>query len=522
MGVFETYQRRAISLHGVSGPAALAAAIGDLRELEAEVSSADMTAAERRSLTFTLSSVMINLASDAGSMEDLRAGVAWATRLLHDDEAPATLVAQAEYNRANGLAGIFAAEEASSREPGAADSASPAYRLAHLDGLREPRMLYRRVGADRLAPPETRGMALCNLGNLLDDSGRWVEAYTAYADALEADPTNGNAAGNIAELLRRRLGRRVDQRGHLAAVYDKYVAMAQSLRQRTVEVAGAAAADRWDALEPTGSQGHLRHAGDQLDPYQCWIVRHRLALVASVEGLGSDSQQWDTASVSGVVSSAGERVPGIFGALNVLKAEFLVARRLAFQGQRMHAESPTRQHPDDPGLYTDTLDGSLYGEPPALLLLAHRSALDVLDKIAVTANEHFSSGLAPARVEYSRYWRDSRTGQIRPQLGSGGEGLRCLLALAELAGDLSEDGMYPNARLLRNAGTHRLVHATTGEPTGPTQDTFSTVNMPELQTSVIEALQVSRAAYLYFVDLIDSQLSASEGATGTCRLPNQQ
>jgi tetratricopeptide (TPR) repeat protein len=522
VGVFEAYQRRAIGLHGVNGPGALVAAVGDLRELEAEVSSTDMAAAERRSLTFTLSSVMINVASDAGSTEGLRAGVAWATRLLHDGEAPAALVAQAGYNRANGLAGIFAVEEAGSREPGAADAASPAYRLAHLDGLREARMLYRRVGANRLAPLQTRGMALCNLGNLLDDSGRWVEAYTAYADALEADPTNGNAAGNIAELLRRRLGRQVDQRGHLAAVYDRYVAMAQSLRQRTVEVAGAAAADRWDALEPTGSKGHLRHAGDQLDPYQCWIVRHRLALVASVEGLGLDSRQWDTASVSGVVSPAGERVPGIFGALNVLKAEFLVARRLAFQGQRMHAESPARQHPDDPGLYTGTLDGSLYGEAPALLLLAHRSALDVLDKIAVTANEHFGSGLVPARVEYSRYWRDARTGQIRPLLGSGGDGARCLLALAELAGDLSEDGMYPNARLLRNAGTHRLVHATTGEPTGPTQDTFSTVNMPELQNSVIEALQVSRAAYLYFVDLIDSQLSASEGAAGTCRLPNQQ
>ena len=331
-----------------------------------------------------------------------------------------------------------------------------------------------------------------------------------------------SSAGTSPSCCAWRLGRRVDQRGHLAAVYDKYVAVARSLRQRTVEVAGAAAADRWDALELTGSRGHLRHDGDELDPYQCWIVRHRLALVASVEGLGSDSRQWDTASVSGVVSPAGERVPGIFGALNVLKAEFLVARRLAFQGQRLHAESPARQHPGDPGLYTDTLDGSLYGEPPALLLLAHRSALDVLDKIAVAANEHFSSGLAPARVEYSRYWRDSRTGQIRSQLGPGGEGLRCLLALAELAGDLSEDGMYPNARLLRNAGTHRLVHATTGAPTGPTHDTFSTVNMPELQTAVIEALQVSRAAYLYFVDLIDSQLSASEGAAGTCPLPNQQ
>ncbi len=147
-------------------------------------------------------------------------------------------------------------------------------------------MLYRRAGGDLLAPSEVRGRALCNLGNLLDESGRWVEAYSAYSDALQADPTNGNAAGNIAELLRRRLGRRVDQRGHLAAVYDHYVAMAQSLRERTIELAGVAAADRWDALELTRSHWHFRHAGDQLDPYQCWIVRHRLALVASVEGSG--------------------------------------------------------------------------------------------------------------------------------------------------------------------------------------------------------------------------------------------
>ena len=241
-----------------------------------------------------------------------------------------------------------------------------------------------------------------------------------------------------------------------------------------------------------------------------------------VKGLGSDSPQWDTASVSGIVISAGEQVPGVFGALNVLKAEFLVARRLAFQGQRMHADAPGRQHPGDPGLYTDTLDGALYGEPPALLLLAQRSALDVLDKIAVTANEHFSTGLSPSRVEYSRYWRDPQTGQPRPQLGPGDKGQRCLLALAELAGDLTGDSMYPSARLLRNAGTHRLVHATTSEPTGPTQDTFSTVNLPELQSATIEALQVARAAYLYFVGLIDSQLSPPEGSADTFQLPNQR
>jgi LA2681-like HEPN len=519
MGAFETYLRRAADLNTVTEPAQYPAALADLRALEAEVSTAALNSFEQRSLIFTLSSVMINLASDAGSTDDLKIGVEWATQLLDDDGTPDVLIPQAAYNRATGLTEIFGIEEADSHEP-PVRSSSPAYRLAHLDGLREARSLYRRVGTDPLVPAEVRGRTLCNLGNVLDESGRWVEAYSAYSDALRADPTNGNAAGNLAELLRRRLGRPVDQRGHLAAVYDYYVTMAKSLRERTIELAGVATADRWDALELTGSHGHLRHAGDQLDPYQQWIVRHRLALVASAEGLGSDSAQWDTASVKRVMRAAAEPVPGIFGALNVLKAEFLVARRLAFRGEKMHAESDGRQHPDDPGLYTNTLDGAFYGEAPALLLLAQRSALDVLDKIAVTANEHFCTGLPPSRVEYLSYWKDLKTGQIRPQVEPVQDGHRLLLALAELATDLGDGGMYSRARLLRNAGTHRLVHATNGDPTGPTRDTFSTVNMRELQTATLEALQVVRAAYLYLIDLTDSQLAEVGPTASVCSLPN--
>jgi tetratricopeptide (TPR) repeat protein len=426
MEPFEAYQRRAIRINNVTESGQYAVALADLRALEAEVSSAGLNSPDRQSLMFTLSSVMINIAADADGIDDLKMGVEWATRLLDDEGTSEALIPQAEYNRATGLAAMFEIEETDSLAL-RVRSSSPAYRLAHLDGLREARMLHRRVGSNPRATNQTRGRALCNLGNLLDESSRWVEAYSAYSDALRADPSNGNAAGNIAELLRRRLGRRVNQRGHLAAVYDHYAAMAQSLRERTIEIAGVAAADRWDALELTESQGHFWHTGDQLDPYQRWIVEHRLALVASVEGLGSDAAQWDSASVNGIVRAAGEPVPGIFGALNVLKAEFLVVRRLAFRGAQMHAESGGRQHPDDPGLYTDTLDGAFYGEAPALLLLAQRSALDVLDKIAVTANEHFGSGLPPSRVEYSNYWKDPRTGQIRPQLEPGGSGLRSLL-----------------------------------------------------------------------------------------------
>ena len=498
-------------------------ALADLRALEAEVSSAGLSGFERWSLTFTLSSVMINLASDAGSTERPE-DWAWSGR----PGCSTTMKRQTSSFRRPNTTGPPAWRRYSRSRRRTADEPRRSIVQPCLPACtpgrsaRSAHAVSQRAEADLLAPSEVRGRALCNLGNLLDESGRWVEAYSAYSDALQADPTNGNAAGNIAELLRRRLGRRVDQRGHLAAVYDHYVAMAQSLRERTIELAGVAAADRWDALELTGSRGHLRHAGDQLDPYQCWIVRHRLALVASVEGLGSDSAQWDTASVAGVVRAAGEPVPGIFGALNVLKAEFLVARRLAFRGEQMHAESGGRQHPDDPGLYTDTLDGAFYGEAPALLLLAQRSRTGRAGQDrrhrqrALQLRAAALAGRVLELLEGSQDRADpsaagARRRRAPPPPGPG----RTRRPTSVMAGCTPAPGCC--ATQARTGSCTRP----TAEPTGPTRDTFSTVNMRELQTATLEALQVVRAAYLYFVDLIDSQLAEASETASICSLRNQ-
>lgn len=506
-------------LHNTEKPGA--AEIEALKALESEVSGIDVSGLDRASLVHALSSALIDLATTLGLTEAIEIGVEWATRLFNPHTTPALFAPYAAYNRANGLMAIFEIEERSrpDAESGAAD---PAYRLLHVNRLRPIRELFNLAGYDRLASPELRGASLCNLANMLDESGRWVEAYSAYSDALAEDPTNGNAAGNMAELLKRRLANGTDQLGHISAVYDKYVAIAQSLREHTIQIAGADAADRWDALKLTGSKGHLSHEGDELDPYQAWIVAHRLALTATVEGLGSDSPRWDSASITGYFpADNGVGVPPIFAAMNVLKAEYVVARRLAFRGYRMLSESEYEQHPEDTGVYTDTLDSAFYGEPSALLLLAQRSALDVLDKIAVTANEHFGSGLRPSSVTFARYWKDSKTGEIRPKLSVPNEGRRSQLALAELASDLEPEGLYPEARLLRNAGTHRLVHATYGMPTGPTDDTFSTVNIDELAPATLEALSVARAAYLYFVDLVESQLEDPDPEAVIEHLPNQ-
>lgn len=519
--LFEELQRSAIDLDNNGDPSHFSAGMRELRAIEQKVQSSGFSDWHRCSLLFTLSSVMNNLAAIAMSIEGLELGVEWAQWLINSDTTPEPIAAQAMYNVGTGLASIYQIRE-QTHVSDDAEQVDPLYRIANIEDLRKIRVIFRLAGHDECSHPMQRSRALCNLANTLDDSGRWVEAYTAYKDSLQEDVTNGNAAGNVAELLRRRLALGRDQLGHIAAVYDSYLLLAKSLRERTLEIAGPSVADRWDSLEAIGGQGHFSHVGDELDSYHQWIAEHRLALVATVEGLGGHDERWDSAGIMGVVPASSDGpVPPIFAAMNVLKAEYLVARRLAYRGQQMVREAAGIQHADDSGLYTDTLDGAVYGEGPALLLLAQRAALDVLDKIAVAANEHFQVGLSPSKVDFAGFWKDKKTNEARLQLPVGNPGNLHLLALSELAADLTDNGMYPNARLLRNAGTHRIVHGTHGYPTGPTKETFSTVDLDELIEASIESLWVCRAAYLYFVDLVDSQLPDTESMEDVLLLTNQ-
>ena len=189
-------------------------------------------------------------------------------------------------------------------------------------------------------------------------------------------------------------------------------------------------------------------------------------MVAAVEGLGSEGERWDTASVNGVVSTVENAViPPIFASMNVLKADYLVARRLAFKGQQMINESGRLQHVDDPGLYTETLDNSLYGEAVSHLVLAQRSALDVLDKIAVTANEFFGFGFVTTKIKFITFWKNAidvdSTSQHPRFLAME---LVKLLPFLELSTGLGKTGIYSKAMQLRNAGTRRLVREHTELP----------------------------------------------------------
>lgn len=212
--------------------------------------------------------------------------------------------------------------------------------------------------------------------------------------------------------------------------------------------------------------------------------------------------------------------PPILAEMNVLKSDFLVSRRLAYEGHIGVLEGPS-QETGDSGYYVETYDYSLFGTKFSRLTLAQRSALDTLDKTAVVANEYFALGDRPASVSFRNFWT-TKNGHLRSGLvKSPGRGLAAL-ALAELALDMEQGGCYSPAQALRNAGTHRIVHAAVADDTGVTLDSRSRIHVVDLVDSTIAALQVTRSAYLYLIDLVASWNDPADVPDGSIPFPSEE
>jgi tetratricopeptide (TPR) repeat protein len=450
------------------------------------------------------SSVIINAGVVARDVAALELGAKWASVALGDVSLDEQERLGAAYNRANAYTDIvqIRTRQRYDAQPALGWNAHiVAARWADRDLLAEGRVAFRRSGT-HATEARQRSIGWCNLGNLLDDSGRWLEAYDAYVKALKADPTNGNAAGNAARLIRHVADSRWGYTQHLHGLHDHYLSQAHALRERTVEIAGEHAAQLYDGMTLYGGHSELFHAGQPDDPYQAWVAQHRLALAPALEGLGANEHHWDSAMISSVVTPVETvEAPAIFRMLNLLKADYLVARRLAFNAERMLDEAPYGQHHDDPGRYVNTLDYALYGEPAGMLILAQRSALDTLDKLAVAVNDYLDLGDDPRKVNFREFWTTKKHDQIRPELLS--YDTIAFLALAEFALDMAKDGLYVQAQDLRNAGTHRFALVHLGWRDIPQTEALVPLAVEQVVEATRHALSLARSAFLYVVATID-------------------
>ena len=133
--------------------------------------------------------------------------------------------------------------------------------------------------------------------------------------------------------------------------------------------------------------------------------------------------------------------PPLFAMFNVLKADFILARDLAWRATS-EAAWPTT------GRFADTLDYAIYGPDASALVLAHRTALDLFDKIAATVNHYFELGQAPNKIYFGRMRRESsgKKAATKPLTSAVEKAIRggayALYGLMELAEDYdSENGI---------------------------------------------------------------------------------
>ncbi|UOY04001.1 LA2681 family HEPN domain-containing protein [Blastococcus sp. PRF04-17] len=229
-----------------------------------------------------------------------------------------------------------------------------------------------------------------------------------------------------------------------------------------------------------------------------------------MDGLGSDNPRFDDVSIEAVFTKPGEEgMPQVFAAANVLKSDYLAARRTAYQGLAMLEQGADgwALHPAETGTYANTLDYAVYGEPISFLTLGARAALDVLDKIAVATNEYLGTGDSPGGVNFRKYWFGKATKNapwpgLHPKLIEQGADISRILALAELGDDLEDGGLYEEAQAMRNRSTHRLVRGKLFDAEGITNTALTTLDIDNLKLATVESLRVARAGVLYFHALV--------------------
>jgi tetratricopeptide (TPR) repeat protein len=355
------------------------------------------------------------------------------------------------YNLANGLV-------ASVGYP----PASPSW-LDHQERTRtvraEARACFWKVAKDSTADVALRTQAWTNLANQLSSSTRLGEAHDAWLAALEVDPANGVAASAAA----RNLLWLYEQGGcsdltRVAAIM--LAKIAHRHQDRVVEYVGRQASEQIAAFakqleDPPPQTSHT-------DPFIRWVEQERLTLAPAVELVDPELDKFDWLVLPGIMErfrEPGEDVtpPPVFAMFNVLKSDFILARDLLWRAGDERIWPAT-------GRYADTLDYASYGPEVSALILSHRTALDILDKIAVTANHYFELGKEPDDIYFGKLWRkklDKVTGEcplIEPVERAIRGGVSALYGLVELAEDYDgKAGILRSHKDLRNAGTHRFV-----------------------------------------------------------------
>ena len=443
----------------------------------------DLDTPERPSLMNLRASILVDGGALTQQQDAIEEGLA-----LFRELVSLVPTANVTYNLANGL---IAATGMPPFDPSWLD---------HQERTREyraqARQCFWKVAQDVDANPSLRTQAWTNLANQFRNSFRLGEAHDARLAALEIDPKNGVAAFCAA----RDLLWLFEQGGCSDLTRIEAVMLAKIAHrneERIVQYAGTQAAKEIAAF--ANKLGDPPPRSPHTDPFIRWVEIERLTLSPAVELVDPSMGKLDWLMLPGIFErepGAGGTPPPVFAMFNMLKSDFILARDLAWRAFDESFWPMT-------GRFSDTLDYANYGPDTSALILAHRTALDLLDKVAVTANHYFELGQPYDKIYFGTLWRgalDKLTG-VRPLTDKVERVIRggatALYGLVELAEDYAGiAGILRPQKELRNSSTHRFVVLhDLGDPASSRQaPEVEHHHREQFTQEVLRALRVARSA----------------------------
>jgi tetratricopeptide (TPR) repeat protein len=323
--------------------------------------------------------------------------------------------------------------------------------------------------------PLRQSEILTNLGNALDNIGRFVEALECYDRAVRACPEHGMARGNLGVCL----SHYGEMQPHLPHQPGYCTTTAFLTRART-ELGAALSRPLAPGAAPTfalyyerithllkvadGAEGLVPRGavpGKTKDEraYRRWCLLQRLFL-NPLNDLGTFAEATtDPLHLPSVVTLT--REPYIQSLFNQLKQEYVTARFLLYEGIAIK-----RPHFSDREVtLVNTLDYAAYSLCLEKTRLAFRMAYSQFDKIAFLLNAYLDLRIHPERVKFRTLWYQNEEPKrgIKPEFKDReNRPLRGLFGLSRDLGARNDDrdALDPDAQdlvLIRNYLEHKHV-----------------------------------------------------------------
>lgn len=375
---------------------------------------------------------------------------------------------------------------------------------------------------------ERRCQIYTNLGNLLNNVGRSVEAIETWEKATRLISTFGMAQANLAK--------GIGYYGHSLYdknnIHDSLILLKCSLTKlresiNLKDIYPYAKKDFEDFLqnleELNNTFNFINHSsiedfsfGDtEIDvKYRKWTLKNRLFLnfLNDVDLITSQGAV-DNALLPTLTRPISEKSTHFEGLFNQMKQEFVSARFMYFEGI-----SSEGVHFSDKGvsLY-NTLDYPSYSISIEKIKTAFRLSYSILDKIAFFLNEYLSLGVKQNQVSFRTFWyesRDRKKGLRSEFINRENWALRGLFWLSK---DLYEDkemfreSIEPDAQelaVIRNHLEHKYlkVHEF-GKPVGMfIEDSLAfSIGRKEISSKTLQILKMARSSLIYLILAVNKE-----------------